>query len=283
LTKARLKITGTIVLLLLITAASIAAVTYGAGLLWGTIKPESTATSTPTATLTPGQTAAATETVMATQTLMSTLTPTPTPTDTSMPTSTPSAISTHTASPTPSDTPTVTRTRSPTATPTPKRPTSTPEPAYPAPTLLKPDAGAELAGVQRFTWQWNAPPLEENYAFDLRIWSLQEEHEERPRRGAAALTQDTQAEAELSYVPAIADYGPGDYYWTVVVVKAGAGGVSRVVGEWGEKRRFTYGGPSGPTSPAATQPAPTSPAPTTPAPTPVPPTPTPAPWPTSMP
>ncbi|MEJ2732961.1 MAG: hypothetical protein P8189_05210 [Anaerolineae bacterium] len=270
MTKARLKIAGTIVLLLLVAAAILAAVTYGGGLLWDTIQPRPTVTSSPTPTSTPSQTPSPTET--ATPTRIVTLTPTPT--DTTAPTNTPTVTSTPTASPTSTDTPTATRTRGLTATPTPTRPTSTPEPVYLAPTLLEPEDGVELAGMQRFTWQWNGPSLGENYAFDLRIWSLREDQEEKPRRGAATPTQDTQTEVALSYVPAIADYGPGDYYWTVVVVKVGAGGSPQVVGEWGEKRRFTYTGPSAPTSPEPTQPAPT-----TPPPTPGPATPTPAPFP----
>ena len=269
LTRARFKIIGTAFLLLLITAAILAAVIYGGGLLWDTINPESTATVTPTPSVTPSQTAAPTETATATQS------PTPIlmPTDTPTPTPTPSATSTHTTSPTPTNTPTATQTPRATATPTPKRPTPTSQTTYPAPALLEPGDGAQLAGMQRFTWQWNGPPLEEGHAFDLRIWSLQEEQQARPRRGAAAPTRDREIEVELSYVPAVVDYGPGDYYWTIVVVKVSAGGIPQVVGEWGEERGFTYSGPSAPASPVATQPAPT----------PIPPSPTAAPFPSPTP
>lgn len=165
-----------------------------------------------------------------------------------------------------------------TATPIAKRPTNTTVIAYPAPALLEPADGVELSGMQRFTWQWNGPSLGEDHAFDLRIWSFREEQEGQPRRGAVAATQDTEIEVALSHVPAIEDYGPGDYYWTAVVVKVGAGGSSQVVGEWGEKRRFTYAGPPRPTSPTATQPTPTAPSPT-----PVTPSPTAAPFPTDTP
>ncbi len=272
--KARLKIAGTIVLLLLIAAGILAVVTYGGGLLWDAIQPGPTVTSSPTPSAMPSQTASPTETA----TLTRTATSIPAPTDTTAPTDAPSVTSTATASPTPTDTPTATRTRGKTATPTPKRPTNTPEPVYLAPTLLEPKDGVQLAGLQRFTWQWNGPSLGEDHAFDLRIWSFQEDQEEKPRRGAATPTQDTEIEVALSYVPAIADYGPGDYYWTVVVVKVGAGGIPQVVGEWGEKRRFTYAGPSAPTSPTAIQPTPS-----TPPPTPITPSPTPATFPTSTP
>ena len=274
MTKTRLKILGTIILLLLITAVILTAAIVGGGLVWSIFQPRPVASSSPPSTLTPSHTALPTETATATWTV----TLTPTPSETAIPTNMPSPTSTHTTSPTPTDTPTATRTRGVTATPTLKRPTKTPEPAYPAPTLLEPEDGSRLTGVQRFTWQWNGPSLREDLAFDLRIWSLKEDQEDKPRRGAAVPTLDTESEVALSYVPAIADHGPGDYYWTVVVVKSGAGGSSQVVGEWGEKRRFTYAGPPGPTSPTAAQPTPT-----TPPPTPVPPSPTPAPFPTSTP
>jgi hypothetical protein len=113
---------------------------------------------------------------------------------------------------------------------------------YSAPTLLEPAAGLELSGKQRFTWQWSGPPLPETYAFDLRIWSEEEERTGQPRRGAVAPTQDTQADVDLQYVPAIQNYGSGGYYWTVVVVKLIPGGSTSIVGEWGEKRSFTYSG-----------------------------------------
>jgi hypothetical protein len=82
--------------------------------------------------------------------------------------------------------------------------------------------------------------LEENQAFDLRIWSAQEEQAGDPRRGAVIPTQELYAEVDLQFVPAIQDYGAGDYYWTVVVVQTRANDSARVIGEWGESRRFVF-------------------------------------------
>ncbi len=118
---------------------------------------------------------------------------------------------------------------------------SAPRPtAYPAPALLDPFDGVTLFGRVFFRWSWDGPPLGDSLAFELRIWSAQEEQAGRPRRGAVAPTRGTQVEVDLRYVPAIQEYGPGDYYWTVVVVEARAGGSSQVVGQWGETRRFVY-------------------------------------------
>jgi hypothetical protein len=82
--------------------------------------------------------------------------------------------------------------------------------------------------------------LAPNQAFDLRIWSAQEEEAGDPRRGAVAPTQESYTEVDLPYVPAIQDYGPGDYYWTVVVVETKTNGAVQIVGQWGESRRFVY-------------------------------------------
>jgi hypothetical protein len=144
---------------------------------------------------------------------------------------------------TPRPTPTATRTLVPTVTRKPK-PTATqanltPSP-LPAPDLVEPHGGATPTQRVVFRWFWNGPPLEENQAFELRIWSAQEEQAGGPRRGAVAPTQDGYAEVDLQYVPAIQDHGPGDYYWTVVVIQVNASGPPQVIGGWGESRRFVY-------------------------------------------
>jgi hypothetical protein len=144
-------------------------------------------------------------------------------------------------------------------TPTPKPPTPTLE--YPAPSLREPVTGVRIEARQRFTWQWHGPTLGENLAFDLRIWSDQEEQSGLPRRGAVAPTQDQGVDVEMQHVPAIMDHGPGDYFWTVVVVQTGSDDPPRVVGVWGEKRRFTFGGSSEPPRPKPTAP-PSKPTPT---------------------
>jgi hypothetical protein len=242
LTKPRLKIIGTIALLLIVLIAAILAATYAARLLWGRPGPEPIAVATPTNT--PGRLDTPTQVPTVTSTLAPTLGPSATPTPTR----------THT--PTPTLTPTPTPTSSATPTATPKLVSPTPSATYPAPpTLLVPSDGAQLFGQQRFAWQWDGPPLGANQAFDLRIWSQQEQQAGRPRRGAVPPTRDTEAEVVLQFVPAIRDFGAGDYYWTVVVVETASGGSPTVVGTWGEEWKFSYGtgtptqGPTTTTSP----------------------------------
>lgn len=163
-------------------------------------------------------------------------------------TDTPQAL---TSAPTPAISPTATSTPRPTSTPTfvptvtrrpkptPTVPTATPE-LYPAPTLLEPADGATPSQRAVFKWQWNGPPLAIGQAFELRVWSAQEEQAGLPRRGATGPTMETQVEVDLEYVPAIQDNGPGDYYWTVVVVEMQPDGRVGRAGKWGESRRFVY-------------------------------------------
>lgn len=106
---------------------------------------------------------------------------------------------------------------------------------------MEPEEGTTLFDRTVFRWLWEGPPLEATQAFDLRIWSAEEEQQGAPRRGAISPTQDTQAEVNLRYVPAFQDYGPGDYYWAVVVVEIGPDGSPGVIGDWGEVRKFVYG------------------------------------------
>lgn len=136
-------------------------------------------------------------------------------------------------------TPTPAQTRPPTPAPTPTAPPASPT-AYPAPTLLEPEDGITPLRRVVFRWQWTGPPLPELYAFDLRIWSDREQRAGATKRGAVAATKETWVEVDLPYVPAIRDFGAGDYYWTVVVVDLGTGGAPQVVGAWGESRRFVY-------------------------------------------
>jgi serine/threonine protein phosphatase PrpC len=155
--------------------------------------------------------------------------------------------------------PTPTPSRKPiSASPT-TRSTNTPNSTYPAPTLLTPEANSSLQGTKRFAWQYDGPELKADYAFDLRIWSKQHEWDKPrdQRRGAIVPTDKTEAMVELEGVPAILDYGGGEYYWTVVVVR-----VPRcypqcsvqMVGEWGEERVFTYAPQGPPAEPGKIQP-----------------------------
>ena len=163
--------------------------------------------------------------------------PTPSPTVltatvTAPPTDTPTPKPTNTPVPLPTGRPTKSR---PTAT----KPVAPPTP-LPAPRLVAPDDGITSSGVMVFEWAWDGPPLQWDQAFDLRIWSALEEEKGSPRRGVVPPTKDTRVEVSLPAVPAIADYGPGDYFWTVVIVVAGDGGSPLVAGAWGESRRLVY-------------------------------------------
>jgi hypothetical protein len=163
-------------------------------------------------------------------------TPTPSPSPTALPSA---------ELPTPTDTPIPKPTN--TLVPLPKgrpkpgltatQPTPSPAPV-PAPRLVAPADGVTALETIIFQWAWEGQPLAENQAFDLRIWSVQEDQLGSPRRGVAPPTRDTQLQVSLPAVPAIKDYGPGDYLWTVVVVEIGADGSPLVVGAWGESRRL---------------------------------------------
>jgi hypothetical protein len=240
-------------LLLLIAALLVAGTIYGGWFLWQSVPPAPTASAT--VTFTPGPAATDTPTLPATATSTGTLTPTATDTSIVRPTDTLTVQPTDVPTLAPTDVPTETPTYTPppavaTDTSTPpaslNSPTPTPTVTYPAPTLVEPADGAELSGIQRFTWQWSGPPLAGDLAFDLRIWSQREEQNGWPRRGAITPTRDTHAGVNLPYAPAIADYGSGDYYWSVVVVKLSADATPKVVGAWSEKRRFVYSVPRPP-------------------------------------
>ena len=163
--------------------------------------------------------------------------PTPQPT---APAPTATVLPTETSTPKPTNTLVPLPTRKPTK----SRPTATkavaPAEPVPAPLLVAPYEGITVSGRMVFEWVWEGPPLKENQAFDLRIWSVQEEETGSPKRGVVPPTKDTQVEVSLPSAPAIVDYGPGDYFWTVVVVEIGADGSPRVAGTWGESRRLVY-------------------------------------------
>lgn len=109
---------------------------------------------------------------------------------------------------------------------------------FPAPRLVEPSPDSEVRGNVRFRWLWDEPPLAEPHYFDLRIWSQQEQDANIEPRGAVELTRQTETDVNLQWAPAIVDFGPGVYYWTVVVVKGQQN--PKVVGQWGEKRRLYY-------------------------------------------
>ena len=168
-----------------------------------------------------------------------TVTPIPTPGGPVTPTLEISLPVTITATPLPSRTATPAPRRTTAPRPTATVPTATPS-SLPAPGLLEPAAGATIGNIVTFRWQWTGPSLQPNQAFDLRIWSAQEEQQGLSPRGAVAPVRTTETSVNLPFAPAIQDYGPGDYYWTVFVVEMSVDGSSRVVSQWGERRRFVY-------------------------------------------
>jgi len=105
---------------------------------------------------------------------------------------------------------------------------------------VAPSDGVTALETMEFEWAWDGPPLKGNQAFDLRIWSLLEEQRGSPRRGVVPPTEDTRVTVSLAAAPAILDYGPGDYLWTVVVVEVSAEGPPVVVGAWGQVWRLVY-------------------------------------------
>jgi hypothetical protein len=61
-------------------------------------------------------------------------------------------------------------------------------------------------------------------------------------RKVVAPSKATEATVDLAMAPATREYGPGLYYWAVVVVE----GTQRpkIVGDWGERRSFRLAGES---------------------------------------
>jgi tRNA A-37 threonylcarbamoyl transferase component Bud32 len=105
--------------------------------------------------------------------------------------------------------------------------------------LVTPAAADQLTGDAHFDWEWGGSSLADDHAFELRIWSQQEEDAGTEPRGAIAPTRRTEAKVDLGQVRTIQEHGPGVYYWTVVVVDANT---QRVVGELRETRTFLYNG-----------------------------------------
>ena len=116
-------------------------------------------------------------------------------------------------------------------------PTPLPAAEFPAPTLVNPVSGEQLAGDVRFEWEWGGAALGPDQAFELRIWSQAEADAGAEPRGAATPTKQTSADVRLDSLPTIQEHGAGPYYWSIVVIDTNAG---NVVGEWGESRPFEY-------------------------------------------
>lgn len=145
--------------------------------------------------------------------------------------------------PVPTETLAPTVTTSPTPTGTPTRAAGATSAAsqpgqFAAPVLLSPANNAEMRNKPTFTWQWPHGNLPSGYYFDLRIWSQQEDAAGGARRGAIEPTRFTEAAVDLALAPAIKQYGTGDYYWSVVVVRGSQNPI--VAGQYAAKRKFRY-------------------------------------------
>jgi hypothetical protein len=121
------------------------------------------------------------------------------------------------------------------------------------PTLVNPVPDARLSSGVLFQWQWDGQPLPEGLAFDLLIWSEEEdqEHQGQGAFGVIDTKQCLECEVDLDYVHTIVEHGEGIYYWTIVVVQEDP---YERVGMWAEKRSFTYVFPDSPPEPTAESP-----------------------------
>ena len=132
---------------------------------------------------------------------------------------------------TPSATATPRPTLSPTATSTDGVPTS-----LPSVTLVAPEEKDAQSAAGKVLFRWTYPqPLTEGQAFQVLIWK----DADTKHQGAAEYTRKTEQEIDLdSILPARG--GPGNYWWSVVVVSESTGDrLSPEAGPW----RLVYAGP----------------------------------------
>jgi serine/threonine protein phosphatase PrpC len=148
-------------------------------------------------------------------------------------------------------------------------PIPTSAPLLPAPTLVEPPQGLNVRGQVLFEWRYSRS-LRTSQAFQVLIWR----DGAQDHSGAAEFTEQKEQQIDLD-VLLPARGGPGDYWWSVVVVDERSN--ARVSDE-ATPRRFTYLGAQGSTKPTATteQPPPSVPTASPGIPTlPIPPSPTP--------
>jgi hypothetical protein len=201
-------------------------------------------TSIPAATMTPLPGDLSTEEAAPTGTeLQSPLQP-ETPTNSQSETSEPTA----TLAPTPIDTPQATPTSTSLVPAITLSPLPTTAPLVPVPTLVEPLPDLDVRGRVLFKWQY-ARSLNTAEAFQVLIWrdGVQD------HQGAAEFTDETQQRIDLDIL--LRDRGgPGDYWWSVVVVDEGTEArLSDEATPW----RFNYLGTEGSTgSPPATEQSP---------------------------
>lgn len=207
--------------------AGVALVALVLGLLWGT------------GMLFGGKATETAETPVVT--MVHTGTPEPSPTgdagQSPLPTATPvqtvdSTGPTATLAPTLTGQPEVT----PSATTRPTRgPSATPMPALPSPQLSKPTANSELTGFVTFEWTYPRS-LGDEFAYQVLVWK----QGASDHLGAAQSWSDTHQTINVDLVPQVMNGGPGQYFWSVVVVRRGTD--ERVSSE-AIPRSFTYPAP----------------------------------------
>ncbi|HSJ55816.1 MAG TPA: protein kinase [Anaerolineae bacterium] len=95
--------------------------------------------------------------------------------------------------------------------------TAVPEPPAP-PVLIDPAAGTELAARSVFAWEYPEGAPGPGNAFQVLIWPAEEGDVENPP-GAAEITREQAQEIDLDAVLE----QPGEYFWSVVVVREGDG------------------------------------------------------------
>jgi serine/threonine protein phosphatase PrpC len=210
---------------------------------------QSTATPTestpiPAATMTPVPGELSTEEVAPTGTELQSPVQTGTPTNSQSETSEPTA----TLAPTPTSTP------PPAATDTSILPTITVSPpplsvpSVPVPTLVAPSQDLDVRGQVLFQWQY-ARSLNRSEAFQVLIW----QDGVQAHEGAAEFTEETEQQINLDILLPERG-GPGVYWWSVVVVDAGA---DRRISDEAAAWRFNYlGEPSSTELPPTTEPLP---------------------------
>lgn len=137
------------------------------------------------------------------------LTPTRSENFTPKPTKTPTHGVTATLRPPITSTPTVAPAAS-------KAPTSTPtvSSVMPVPRNLNPTAGITVLGSTHFSWTYDGPPLQENQAFEVRIWKRDSSSD---HNGVVDPVSTNSVDIDMERFAQ--QYGTGAYSWAVAVIQ----------------------------------------------------------------
>ncbi|MGC9332615.1 MAG: hypothetical protein ACP5JJ_00585, partial [Anaerolineae bacterium] len=125
--------------------------------------------------------------------------------------------------------------------------TLTPKTTILPPTLVQPQEGASLQGTVTFMWDYALEDLGEGHAFQVLIWGGDPSEADPP--GGAELTLSLSQQIDLDVIlPGLG--GPGQYFWSVVIVEEGTG-------DWLSKqaapRTLIYLGPEKTVAPPSAQ------------------------------